>query len=92
MNEIEKKKSKEEVIERKLLELSEIQLKVVESLYDGVQVQLTKASTSSNEKKIIKNVPMLKMNINSDRQRIVVQMKAQIAQFKKHLALKYDKE
>lgn len=92
MNEIVKSTSNQETVEKKLLELMQIQLKIVEQLYADVHAHIKQSSTSSNNIKIIKNVPILKMNINSSRQKIVVQMKAGINQYQKQLEQKYGKK
>jgi hypothetical protein len=79
-------------IEKKLLDLMKIQLDVVESLYKDVHEHIKTASTSSNKVKIIKNVPVLKMNINGSRQKVVIQLKANIRELQIQLEKKYGKE
>lgn len=78
-----------EQVERKILELVEIQLKLIENLYKDVQHHLDTHTTSSNNLKVIKNVPLLKMNLNSSRQKAVVQLKAQIKQHRAIIEKKY---
>lgn len=78
-----------EKMERKLLQLMEIQLQIVENLYKDVQALIDRNTTKQEQKKIVRNVSGLKMNINSSRQKVVVTMKAQIKKSKEIIEQKY---
>lgn len=81
--------SKAEIAERKLIQLLEIHLDVIEGLYKDVAHHIDYATTSTNNLKIVKNVPQLKMNINGSRQKVVVTLKSQIRKHKEIVDKKY---
>ena len=78
-----------EKMERKLLQLMEIQLQIVENLYKDVQALIDHNTTKQEKRKIVRNVSGLKMNINSSSQKVVVTMKAQIKKSKEIIEQKY---
>ena len=79
----------QEKMERKLLQLMEIQLQIVENLYKDVQALIDQNTTKKERLKVVRNVSGLKMNINSSRQKVVVQMKSQIKKSKEIIENKY---
>lgn len=78
-----------EKMERKLLQLMEIQLQIVENLYQDVQSQIKNNTTKQESKQVVRSLPQLKMGINASRQKIVVQMKSQIKKSKEIIEAKY---
>lgn len=78
-----------EKMERKLLQLMEIQLQIVENLYKDVQALIDQNTTKQESKKVVRNVAGLKMNINSSRQKVVVTMKSQIKKSREIIEQKY---
>lgn len=68
-----------------LLLLLKLQQTLIEELYDNVLMEIKSHTTTSNQKQIITNIPMLKMKLQSSRQRIIVKLKAHIREYGRQL-------